>query len=202
VLIDEGDPALDRQALAALPFPVTVALDPMLPDAAALAAIYVQAGKEVVMLASGIPKGASAVDLEVTFSGHARLLPEAVAVLDLAQGGFQNDRMLATQVVGIVKDEGRGLLTYDRGLNAADQVASREAVPSATLFRRLDAEAGPKAQFRRYLDRAAFKATQDGRVVVIADARPDTIAELMEWSLEGRAATVALAPVTGALRVR
>ncbi len=121
----------------------------------------------------------------MTFAAHDAALPQAVAVLDLPAGGFQNDRPLATMVVPIVKGQGRGLLTFDRGLNPADQVASREAVPAATVFRVLDAEDEPTAAIRRYLDRAAFKAAQAGRVVVVGRARPETVAALMEWSVEG-----------------
>ena len=154
------------------------------------------------MLASAIPAGATAADLEVTFEANAAALPEAVAVLDLPEGGFQSDRPLATLVVPIVAGQGRGLLTYDEGLNPADQVASREGVRAATIFRRLDAEDEPRTAVRRYLDRAAFKAAQDGQVAVMGTTRPETVAALMEWSLEGRAAAVALAPVTAVMRAR
>ena len=102
LLIDTGAPDLDRAALAALPFPVTFAIDPTLPDAGTFAATYRAAGQEVVMLAAGIPQGATASDLEVTFAANADALPEAVAVLDLPSGGFQSDRPLATLVVPVV----------------------------------------------------------------------------------------------------
>ncbi len=202
ILVDLGDPALDRAALAALPFPVTFALDPTRPDVADLAAPYLAAGHEVVMLATGIPEGATAADLEVTFGAHAAALPQAVAVLDLPEGGFQNDRPLATQVIPVIKGQGRGLLTFDTGLNPADQVASREELPAATVFRRLDSEDESAMTIRRYLDRAAFKAAQEGRVAVVGQARQETIAALLEWSIEGRAAAVALAPVTAVMAVR
>ncbi len=196
VLLDTGTADLNRAQLAALPFPVSFVIDPLNPDAAQAAAIYRGAGQEVLMLATGIPAGATASDLEQTFQAHADALPEAVAILDLAEGGFQNDRPLATQVVPILKAQGRGLLTYDKGLNAADQVARREDLPAATIFRSLDAEGEETALIRRYLDRAAFKAAQDGRVVVLGQTRPETIAALLEWTVEGRAAAVALAPAS------
>ncbi len=199
ILQDTGAADLDRATLAALPFPVTFAIDPATPDAAAHAALYRAAGKEVVMIASGIPVGATASDLEVTFQSHARTLPEAVAVLDLETDGFQNNRPLATQVVPVIDGQGRGVVTWDKGLNAGDQVAQREGVPAARIFRRLDSEGEASAVIRRYLDRAAFKAAQDGRVTVLGDTRPETIAALLEWSVEGRAASVALAPLTAVL---
>jgi hypothetical protein len=200
VLIDDGDPALDRSALARLPFPVTFALDPMAPEAADRAAIYRAAGQEVVMLATGIPPGAEARDLEVTFAALAGFLPEAVAVLDLPEGGMQGNRALAAQVVTILQDQGRGLLSWDQGLNAADQVARRAGLPAAVLFRRFDASGSDPAAIRRSLDRAVFRAGQIGQVAVAGTASAATVAALVAWTVEGRAASVALAPVTALMR--
>ena len=67
------------------------------------------------------------------------------------------------------------------------------------IFRRLDGEGESIATIRRYLDRAAFKAAQEGVVVVIGDTREATVAAILEWTVEGRAATVTLAPVTAVL---
>ena len=199
VLIDDGAADLDRATLAALPFAVSFVVDPLSPGAAEAAAIYRAGGKEVVMLATGIPEGATPADLEQTFQAHAAALPEAVAVIDLADAGFQGDRALATQLVPILAAQGRGLLTWDKGLNAADQVARREALPTAMVFRALDADGEDAPVIRRYLDRAAFKAAQEGAVTVVGQARPETVAALLEWTVEGRASTVALAPVSAVL---
>ncbi len=199
ILIDTGGADLDRAALAALPFPVSFVLDPLAPDVAAAAKIYRGAGQEVVMVATGIPAGATASDLEVTFQAHASALPEAVAVIDTEFGAFQANRPLATQVVPILKAQGRGLISWDRGLNAADQVARREGLAAGMVFRKLDGAGENKAAVRRALDRAAFKAAQDGRVMVIGQTVPDTVAALLEWAVEGRAASVALAPVSAVL---
>ena len=201
ILRDTGAADIDRASLAALPFPVSFVVDPLAPNAAEAAAIYRAAGQEVIMLASGIPVGAQASDLEQTFQSLGAVLPQAVAVMDLGDGGFQNDRPLASLVVPIVKSQGRGLITFNRGLNAADQVARRIDVPSATIFRQLDAAGEDLPLIRRYLDRAAFKAAQEGRVMVLGDTRPETIAALMEWTVEGRASSVTLAPVTAVLLV-
>ena len=201
ILRDTGGADVDRATLAALPFPVSFVVDPLAPNAAEAAAIYHAAGQEVIMLASGIPSGAQASDLEQTFQSLGAALPQAVAVMDLAKDGFQDNRPLASLVVPIVKSQGRGLITFNRGLNAADQVARREDVPAATIFRQLDAEGEDLPLVRRYLDRAAFKAAQEGRVVVLGDTTPSTIAALMEWTVEGRASSVTLAPVTAVLSV-
>lgn len=201
LLIDPGTAEVRRAELAALPFPVSFVLDPLAPGTAEAAAIYRAAGQEVVMLATGIPKGAKASDLEQSFAGLEGALPEAVALIDTADATFQDDRSLAAEVVTHLAAQGRGLVTFDRGLNAADQVARREALPTATIFRSLDQEGEDAPLIRRYLDRAAFKAAQEGKVVVIGTARQSTIAALMEWTIEGRASSVVLAPITAIMSV-
>jgi uncharacterized protein len=201
VLIDTGAATLDRAALANLPFAVSFALDPLDPATPERSAIYRAAGKEVVMLATGIVAGAQASDVEVAFQAMAQGLPEAVAVMDLPEQRFQDNRPLASLVVPVVASQGRGLLTWDQGLNAADQVARREDLAASVVFRPIDAAGEDDTAIRRGLDRAAFKAAQDGRVTVVGRASPETVAALLEWTVEGRAATVALAPLTAVMTV-
>lgn len=199
LLIDEGADAALRAEVAQLPFPVTFVLDPLMPDSAGAAMAYRAAGQEVAMLASGIPAGATAMDMEQSFQAMDMALPEAVAVVDAPEGGFQDSLDLARQAVPILADQGRGLLTYDRGLNPADQVARREGVPRGVIFRVLDSEGESVPKMRNYLDRAAFKAAQEGKVIVIGRLRPATLAAILEWSVEGRGASVALAPASAVL---
>lgn len=200
ILIDQGSSAADRENLAALPFPITFALDPLAPDSADAVRVYRAAGQEVAMLVSGVPEGATASDMEQTFQALDMAMPEAVVVLDRAAEGFQDKPDLARQAVPIVAAQGRGVVTYDRGLNTADQIARREGVPAAVIFRVLDSEGESIPKMRNYLDRAAFKAAQEGRVLVIGTTRPETVAAILEWTVEGRASTVALAPVSAVLQ--
>ena len=201
LLIDTGAADLDRAGLAALPFPVSFALDPLDPATPDHAAIYRAAGKEVVMLATGLPEGAQPADVEVAFQSMAQNLPEAVAVMDLPLPAFQNNRPLASLVVPVVQAQGRGLVTWDTGLNAADQVARREDLAATRIFRDLAAGGTDRFAIRRTLERVVFKAGQDGRVAVATAATPEMVAALLEWSIEGRGATVALAPLTAVLTV-
>ena len=196
LLRDIGAAGMSRADLAQLPFAVSFVIDPLAADAKEAAATYRAAGQEVLVLADGIPVGANASDLEQIFQSLSSIVPESVAMVDQDIGGFQDDRPLAGLVLPLIKDQGRGLVTYDRGLNAADQIAAREGVPRGVIFRRLDAEGESKSVVRRYLDRAAFKAAQEGKVMVIGDTRPETVAAILEWTIEGRAATVTLAPAT------
>ena len=199
LLVDNGQGDVNRAELAALSVPLTVVIDPLSEGAAERAALWRAGGQEVVMAGTGIPQGAGPGDLEQSFQVLAERLPEAVAVIDVDGRAFQNNRPLSTQIVPILAGQGRGLVTFDQGLNAADQVARREKLPAATIFRRIDPENEESPVIRRYLDRAAFKAAQDGRVIVLGTLRPETIAAVLEWSVEGRASGVALAPVSALL---
>ncbi|WP_246831338.1 divergent polysaccharide deacetylase family protein [Pseudotabrizicola formosa] len=201
LLQDDGDTAVNRAELAALDMPLSIVIDPLSEGAAARAAIWRAGGQEVVMAGTGIPEGAGPGDLEQSFQVLASRLPEAVAVIDADGTAFQNDRPRAAQVVPILAEQGRGLVTFDQGLNAADQVARREGLPAAMIFRRIDGEGEDSPVIRRYLDRAAFKAAQEGRVIVIGTLRPETVAGVMEWAIEGRASTVTLAPISAMLQV-
>jgi hypothetical protein len=202
VLFDTGAPEIDRTAMAAIPFPVTFVLDPTKPESALAASIYRAGGQEVAMLATGIPQGATASDVEVTFAAHADALPESVAVVVPETDGFQDNRPISTLVVPVVAGQGRGILSWDRGLNAADQVARREGAYAATIFRRLDGSGEDVARIRQYLDRAAFKAAQEGRVVVSGETQPETVQALLAWAVEGRASSVALAPLSAVLQAQ
>ncbi len=200
LLRDIGAAGMARSDLARLPFAVTFVIDPAAPDAIEAARAYRAAGQEVMILASGLPEGATPADLEQSFQAMALALPETVAVLDLAEGGLQENRLLATQAIPILKAQGRGIVTYDRGLGAAEQVAAREGLAHAVIFRELDAGGEDTPVIRRYLDRAAFKAAQEGQVLVIGQTRTETVAALLEWMVEGRGSSVQLAPVTAVMQ--
>jgi polysaccharide deacetylase 2 family uncharacterized protein YibQ len=72
-------------------------------------------------------------------------------------------------------------------------------VPAALVFRDFDAEGQSSDEIRRILDQAAFRARQEGAVILVGRASPGTLAALTEWALGSRAASVALAPVSAAL---
>lgn len=201
LLIDDGSEGIDRQALAALPFPVTFVLDPLAFNAPEAAAIYRAAGQEVAMLATGIPEGATASDLEQTFQAHEAVVPEAVAYVDLAEGGFQSNRPLATEVVATLAPRGRGLVTYDQGLNSAQQVAQRSGMPNTAILRTLDGDGQAAMAIKRLLDGVAFNAVRNRSAVAIGHARPETVQGLIEWTMTGdRKDAVTLAPLTAVLQ--
>lgn len=199
VLLEDNGADVDRAALAALDLPLTVVIDPLAAGAAERAAIWRANGQEVVMALSGLPEGATPTDVEQSLQALSDRLPEAVAVMDPQGTLFQSDRQLSSQIIAILARQGRGLVTFDQGLNAADQVARREGLAATMIFRRIDIDDASGPAVKRYLDRAVFRAAQEGHVAVIGTLTPDIVAGLMEWSVEGRASSVAMAPISALL---
>ncbi|AXX98209.1 divergent polysaccharide deacetylase family protein [Profundibacter amoris] len=194
VLIDDPDAPVSDDALAHLPFPLSFAIDATRDDASKTAARYRAAGFEV-LLVTNLPKGASASDVAVAFEAYMNAIPEAVAVLDRDATSAE-----AQQIAGILADRGFGLVTPSKGLNSAQKAAQREGVPAALIYRELDAGNEEVPAIRQYLDRAAFRAVQEGSVIMLGSTRPETIEALVLWALEDRAASVAIAPVSAVLK--
>ena len=199
ILIDDPEAELDRATLTALDIPVTIAIDPLRDDAAEVSALYRAAGFEIVLMATMIPEGAEASDVEVALSSAQESLPETVAVLDSVDGRIQSDRAVLDAVVGALADTGHGLVAFPQGLNAAEASATREGVPAATLFRQLDDERERATVISRFLDRAAFAAAQDGAVIVLGHTYSETVTALYSWALGTRSESVALAPLSAVL---
>jgi len=198
ILIDTGDMADAAAAVAAIGFPVTIAIDPARPGAAAAMAAYRAQGREVMMLAR-LPVGARPVDVEVVLEAAFATLPEAVAVLDAGEGGLQSGSAVARQALRRLAADGRGLVVMDGGLNSIDRDAAEAGVPAALVQRDLDGEGQDDRVIRRFLDDAAFRARQQGQVVVLARIRPDTLTALQFWGAADRAGQVALAPISAIL---
>ncbi len=198
LLIDEGGARPNAAEIGALPFPVSYVVDASRPDAGAAMADYRAAGHEVVAMVP-LPDGAAPKDVETSFVTYLDRMPEVVAVMDTPAAGFQSGRAIAKQVAEFLAAEGRGLITYSKGLNAATQVASRNGVPAKLVFREFDNNGQDSAAIQRFLDNAAFRAGQETGVILVGHNRPETIAALLEWGVGTRASTVALAPVSAAL---
>jgi len=195
VLIDAG---ADDAPEAALPFPVTYAIDVTAPGAAARAAELRAAGAEVAAIVE-LPQGAAPSDAAVTLDAGRSLVPGAVALMDTPAATYQGDRQTAAQVVETARESGHGIVTYARGLNATAQVAAREGVPAGIVFRVFDGDGRDAAAMKRFLDQAAFRAGQQAGVILVGRNSAETVAALAEWRLGTRAETVALAPLSAVL---
>jgi uncharacterized protein len=113
--------------------PVSFAVDAGLVEAGTIADAYRAAGREILIVPT-LPPGAAATDVEVALQVNLDVIPEAVALMDLPEGGFQAEREAVAQVVSAASATGHGLVTFPRGLNMAQQMAERaRAFPRARL---------------------------------------------------------------------
>lgn len=199
VLIDDGRGPLGPDALRSFPFPVSFALPPDHPEAAERARAYRAMGFEVLALAEA-PSGATASDVEVALAGALDAVPNAVAVLESPGAGLQESRAVSSQTARFLAASGHGLVMQPKGLNTARQRAARAGVPSATLFRDLDGEGQGPDTIRRALDSGAFRARQEGAVIMLGRLRADTVSALVIWGLQDRTDSIALVPASTILR--
>lgn len=116
--------------------------------------------------------------------------------------GLQGAREVSDQVAEVLLASGHGLVMLANGLNTAQKLASREGVPAATVFRDFDGKGQNATVIRRFLDQAAFKADQEGGVIMVGRVHDETLSALMVWGLQDRASTVSLAPVSAVLRAK
>ncbi|AZV78152.1 divergent polysaccharide deacetylase family protein [Parasedimentitalea marina] len=197
VLIDDTQ-SIGAEALVGFPYPLSFAIDPQDPKATEKMAARRAAGFEVLVL-TDLPREAAPQDAETSLAVWFDTLPESIGVLEGTGTGFQGNRPLADQVSAVVAASGRGLLTQNHGLNTVQKLALRDGVPASVVFRDFDgAGQNPKA-IRRFLDQAAFRAGQEGAVIMLGRVRPDTISALLLWGLQDRASRVALSPASAVL---
>ncbi|WP_254448919.1 divergent polysaccharide deacteylase family protein [Thalassococcus sp. S3] len=197
VLIDDAD-AVGAEALGTFPYPLSFAVDVTAPDAEEKMARHRANGFEVIAMVN-LPASAAPSDAEVAFEAGLAAVPEAVAVMEGPGEGVQGNRALSDQITQIVKASGHGLIMQDNGLNTAQKLAAREGVPSSVVFRDFDGAGQTPTVMRRFLDQAAFRAGQQGGVIMMGRVRPDTISALLLWGLQDRASRVALAPISAVL---
>ncbi|KCV83420.1 YibQ protein [Actibacterium atlanticum] len=201
VIVDEGDSGLDRATLSTISFPVAFAIDAARPDAVEAMRAYRKAGFETILMTGGLPAGATPQDLEVTLQSYMAQMDQTIALMDVEGGILGSSRALQTQLIQIAEDSGHGVVSFDRGLKTIDQMAKAAKVPSALIYRSIDDQAESAPVIRRVLKRAAFKAGQDGAVVMLGHSRPETVTALFEWALEG-STEVDLAPLSEVLKFR
>lgn len=199
VLLDDGSSPFGPQALGALPFPVTIAIDPEHPTAMETAQGYRANGLEVLAVAR-VAEGAEPADAEIAIEAALTAVPEAIGILEAPEGGLQGSRGVAAQVASVLAKSGHGLVSMPQGLNTGQQLAAQEGVPSAALFRDFDSQGQDARVIRRFLDQGAFRAGQEGAVIMLGRLRADTISALVQWGLQDRGSAVALVPVSVVLR--
>ena len=203
VLIDagadlEGAP-VGLPALRSFPAPITFAVDSSLPDAVARMNKYRGEGFEVLAMID-FPSGATAGDAEVILDAVLSQMTDVVGVLEGVDNGMQESREASDQATQILLSTGHGFVTQSNGLNTVAKLAEREGVPTSTVFRDFDSADQPPTVIRRFLGQAAFRAGQEGGVIMLGRLRSDTISALLLWSLQDRATRVSMAPISAVLK--
>lgn len=202
ILMDTGDledeAPVGLAALGTFPYPLTFAIDATLPDAAERAARYRAEGLEVMALVD-LPSNLTGADTEIALTAALDAVPGAVAVMEGAKSGLQGNRSMSDQVSSIAKGSGHGVVWQPNGLDTAQKLAAKEGVASQTLFRDFDSKDQSPTIIRRFLDQAAFKAGQEGSVIMVGRLRADTISALLVWGLQTRVQRVSVAPVSAVL---
>jgi len=202
VLIDNGSIAMDDGSeiagLQDFPYPLSFAVDSTLPDAQERVAEYRAKGFEVLGMID-LPPGAQPSDAETTLGVLLPQMGEIIGVLEGPGAGLQESREVADQVTMILAESGHGLIAQAKGLNTMPNLARKQGVPAAPVFRDFDSKDQDERVIRRFLDQAAFKAGQEGAVIMLGRLRPETISALLVWGLQDRAGQVALAPVSAVL---
>lgn len=196
VLVHTEGPAFDLPQDEGLPIPLTLAVPARLTEAATIARTYRQSGHEVVLIPD-LPQGASAQDAAVALPVNLAQVPSAVALMDANGNEFQDNRGATESVVAAASESGLGLVTWPKGFNTAGRMASQEGVPSATVFREL--AGGDARQVARILDQAAFRARQEGGVVLVGPAVQEVVDGLKAWSELTRRSDISLAPLSAVL---
>ncbi|MCG7626596.1 divergent polysaccharide deacetylase family protein [Epibacterium sp. MM17-32] len=199
IILVEEEGAVGAEALAEFPYPLTFAIDPADPEAAARMQARRAAGFEVMVLAD-LPRDAGPQDAETALPIWFDRLPESVGLLEGVDSGVQGNRPLADQVSAIAADLGYGLVLQDNGLNTVQKMALRDGVPAGVVFRDFDGAGQDPRAMRRFLDQAAFRAGQEGAVIMLGRLKPDTISALLIWGLQDRASRVELVPVSASLK--
>ncbi|MGB0798013.1 MAG: divergent polysaccharide deacetylase family protein [Planktomarina sp.] len=198
VILDLPDSGIGPRALASFEHPLTIVIDASNPGAAQRAKRFHDAGFEIA-IQTPIPNGAGPSDVEVAMESYMTRIPQAVAVVDPIGAGFSGDRRIINQVNAILADTGHGMVTQDQGLNTAVQLAARAGIPAKTAARDLDGNNQNATIIRRFVDQAAFKARQNGNVILLARLRADTISALLIWAQQDRAKSVNIAPLSAVL---
>ena len=197
VLID--DPAAET-AILALPVPVTVALDPYDPEAPRRAGAYRAAGHEIALQAMRVPQLATPSDLATLIDGWRRAFPEAMAVIDVPVNGLGANPALARNVAAALAPEGYGAIALRDGLDAFLQASRGAGLRAASVYRVIESDDQSEFTIRRLIDRAAFEALRQPRVVITAAATDrDTMRELTDFAEGAGRAGVGLAPVSAVL---
>ena len=87
-----------------------------------------------------------------------------------------------------------------KGLNAALHVAKGTGIPSATIYRDLDAEGQTARVIGRFLEQAAFQARREDGVILLGRMSDEMIEAWRKWAELNETGRVTLGPLSAALQ--
>ncbi|MEN8832724.1 MAG: divergent polysaccharide deacetylase family protein [Pacificibacter sp.] len=195
ILIDAGGPMPTKDLLDQVPFPVSIAVDALAPDARARAQSFRAAGLEVLAII-GLPEGAQAQQVGQVIDAARAALPMSVGFLDVPSASFQASPDTAAQVVAAAGASGHGIVSFSRGENALVDQAALADQPAALVFRDIDGRDQDGAAIKRFMDQAAFRAGVDEGIVLLGRTHEDTLKALAEWSETSRVSNVEMVPLS------
>ena len=196
VLVEVASSTLTFETLENFPYPLSIALDPDRPGAAAAAALYRAAGFEVLLTVDLAPDASPAATRAALQSSFEQV-PQAVAVLESGAGGLPLAGMAP-----VLARSGHGLVTRTPDPDPGRGVLALAGVPAAPLQRDLDGQWQGTDAIEAALDQAATSADAQRGVIVLGRMRADTLRALSLWSGQGGARRVTLAPVSAVLSGR
>mgnify|MGYP006118531689 FL=1 len=201
VLVVDGKNQIDIQALKEVPFPISLAVPISSFEGDKLMNFYRSNGFEVAAIFD-YPNAISAEEINQILTTGIERLNKAVAIIEGSPGILQKTRTTSAQTAKILQQTGHGLLVYDKGLNTIVREAKKLGVPVGTIYRDFDKLKGGSRTIRRFLDGAAFRASQKGEnsaIVITASLSPETLGALLLWSMQSRSQTVTMTPLSQAL---
>jgi polysaccharide deacetylase 2 family uncharacterized protein YibQ len=199
VLMDGRASPFPADVLDTLPVPVSFAVEAGSPGAPERMRRYRDAGYEVLVIPAVAPN-ASLSEMDAAIDAALAEVSEAVAFLDPFETGYTQQPALAEQGISRLLETGHGLLHLVGDGTNPDVIALRAGVPSLSISRDFDAKAETARTIMRFMDGAAFKARQQGVVVMLGRTRPETFEAITLWAGRDRATSVAIAPISAAFR--
>lgn len=196
VLLDDGSTPDAPALAAALPFPVTVVLDPLQDDVSERMRAYRAQGLEVGLQVA-LPFGARAQDVEVAFAAAFDMVPEAVIVYSGGNDLVQSNFAVTEQAVEVLAAGGLGLIAAERGLSSVLRTAAQAEVPAMAVQRSITEQ--DVQIMGRLLDQAAFRARQGTGVVLAGPMTPALLTALEEWAARADVNQIAMAPASALL---
>ena len=201
VIDTEGIDLIDPKLIAALPMPVTFAINPYSPSAEAVLRSLRAMKQEAVILAD-LSKGGSAEDIGSAVSGLMNTFPEVVGIMDSSGGRSINSQEAMLNIAKVLEIAGHGILVHQTSTDNIAKEFIKNGIPAVKVRRDLDDADQSEVTIRSYLDNIVFNAgnSTSENAVVFARLRPTTMSALLIWDLQDNSRNIAIVPLSQQLQ--